>query len=98
MFPLARRAGRGFIWSTGNGDESDGCWSAAGEVVLWVFFFLWAVWILNAFLPPAPDQTSFEAYLGRQLTPNDSGAAAQSRMRDAREPWQQRPGEDDRSP
>jgi len=80
-----------------NGDDSNGRWSAAGEVVLWVFFFLWAVWIFNALLPPAPDRTAFEAYLGQQLSqPSGSGAAAaQSRMRDAREPWQQRPGEDD---
>jgi len=80
----------------GNGDASDGRWAAAGEVVLWLFFFLWAVWLFNAFLPPAPDQTAFEAYLGQQFgQQNGATADAQSRMRDAREPWQQRPGEED---
>jgi len=61
-------------------------WSGAGEVVLWVIFYFWAVWIFNAFLPPKPEQTPFETYLGNQAwDQNDGRAAAQSRTPEARE-------------
>jgi len=61
-------------------------WSVAGEVVLWVIFYFWAVWIFNAFLPAKPDQTPFEAYMGKQLwAQSDGSATAQSRTPEARE-------------
>jgi hypothetical protein len=49
--------------------ETESRWWGVGQVVLWVVFYFWAVWILNAFLPPKPEQTPFETYLGKQVTP-----------------------------
>ncbi|HTY86063.1 MAG TPA: hypothetical protein VMB80_01250 [Candidatus Acidoferrum sp.] len=66
--------------------KTESRWSVAGEVILWVIFYFWAVWIFNAFLPPKPDQTPFEAYVGKQLwQPADGSAAAQARTPEAQE-------------
>ena len=73
-FRLARPAGRGFTGSMSNRDDADSRWSAAGELLLWVLFFFWAVWIFNAFLPPKSDQTVFETYLGQQFGAPGGGA------------------------
>ena len=54
-------------------------WWEAGEVVLWVVFYFWAVWIFNAFLPPKPEQTPFETYLGNQLRQQTDGGASAER-------------------
>ena len=57
----------------GNAHESERRWAGIGEVVLCVVFYFWAVWIFNAFLPPKPEQTPFEAYLKNQMWEQDSG-------------------------
>lgn len=59
----------------GNFHETQRRWSGAGEVVLWVVFYFWAVWIFNAFLPPKPQQTPFEAYLKNQIQEQNDGGA-----------------------
>jgi hypothetical protein len=65
-------------------------WQGTGEVVLWVIYFFWAVWLFNAFLPPQPDQTPFETYLGRQLMRQPSGhAGAQPWTPEARDQAEQ---------
>jgi hypothetical protein len=51
-------------------------WPGAGEVILWVIYLFWAVWVFNALLPPRPEQTPFETYLGRQLLAQPRGHAA----------------------
>jgi hypothetical protein len=48
-------------------------WHGAGEVVLWAIYFFWAVWVVNALLPPKPEQTPFESYLGQQLGQRSGG-------------------------
>jgi len=58
-----------------NAHEIKKRWRAAGEVILWVIYFLWAVWVFNALLPPKPEQTPFENYLGRQMKRLDVGSA-----------------------
>lgn len=61
-------------------------WQGAGEVILWAIYFFWAVWVFNAFLPPRPEQTPFETYLGRQLQrPTGSRAGAQPWTPEARD-------------
>jgi hypothetical protein len=50
-------------------------WRAAGEVILWVIYFLWAVWVFNALLPPTPEHTLFETYLEKQMRGPDFGRA-----------------------
>jgi hypothetical protein len=50
----------------GNVRETESRWWGVGEFVLWVVFYFCAVWIFNALLPPKPEQTPFEAYLGKQ--------------------------------
>jgi hypothetical protein len=42
---------------------------------VWVIFYFWAVWIFNAFLPPTPEQTPFETYLGKQAGRQAEGGA-----------------------
>jgi hypothetical protein len=96
-FALARAAGRGFIESMANGDDIDGRWSAAGELMVWIIFFFWAVWLFNAFLPPRSESTAFEAYLGQQFgqqpgPPNGGSSPAQSRMPGDRDRGEQQPG------
>ncbi len=63
----------------GNPHQNERRWTGLGEVVLWVVFYFWAVWLFNAFLPPKPEQTPFEAYLKNQIREqNDRGARSQS--------------------
>ena len=57
----------GFILTVDNAREIEKRWRGAGEVVLWFIYFFWAVWVFNALLPPKPEQTPFEVYLGKQL-------------------------------
>jgi hypothetical protein len=59
--------------------ETKSRWWGAGEFVLWVVFYFWAVWIFNAFLPPKPEQTPFEAYLGNQVREQTDGGASAER-------------------
>jgi len=66
-FRLAEAPGREFILVMDNVHKSEGRWRVAGEVLLWVVYLFWAVWLFNAFLPPKPEQTPFEIYLGKQL-------------------------------
>ncbi len=63
----------------GNVHETEKRWSRAGEVVLWVVFYFWAVWIFNAFLPPKPDQTPFEVYLKNQIQEQNDDRARSGR-------------------
>ena len=56
-----------------SGDDIDRRWSAAGELMVWIIFFFWAVWLFNAFLPPKSESTAFEAYFGQQLGPPNGG-------------------------
>jgi len=70
----------------GNVCKTESRWPGAGEVVLWVVFYFWSVWIFNAFLPPKPDQTPFEAYMGKELwAQSDGSATAQSRTPEAQD-------------
>lgn len=50
-----------------NVHKSERRWRVAGEVLLWAVYLFWAVWLFNTFLPPEPEQTPFEIYLGKQL-------------------------------
>jgi len=59
-------------------------WTGIGEVVLWIVFYFWAVWIFNAFLPARPDRTPVESYLGKQLWER-TGATAGAQSAEARE-------------
>ena len=43
-------------------------WRTAGEILLWMVYLFWAVWLINAFLPPKPEQTLFEVYMGKQMS------------------------------
>ena len=67
LIPLAWMPVTGFILTVDNARENEKRWRGAGEVVLWVIYFFWAAWVFNALLPPKPEQTPFESYLGRQL-------------------------------
>jgi hypothetical protein len=76
----------GFILSMDNAPEIEKHWHKAGDVILWVIYFCWAVWVFNALLPPKPEQTLFEDYLGRQLGGQASShASAQPWSAEAKE-------------
>lgn len=66
----------GFILTMDNAPEIAKRRCGAGEVVLWVVYFFWAIWLFAALLPPKPEQTPFEAYLGRQLGGHSGGRAS----------------------
>lgn len=70
---LAQAAWQGFYLSMGEVREPESRWWIVAECILWVLVYFSAVWIFNALLPPKPEQTPFEKYLGRQL----SGAQTQ---------------------
>ena len=55
----------------GKAHETESRWTRVGEVVLWVIFYFWGLWIFNAFLPPKPEQTPFETYLKNQMWGKD---------------------------
>ena len=57
----------------GNAHETKSRWKGVSEVVLWIVFYFWAVWIFNAFLPPKPEQTPFEAYLKNRIRQQNYG-------------------------
>lgn len=80
--------------SVDNRDNIDSRWSAFGELLVWVVFFFWAVWLFNAFLPPKSDQTEFETYLSRMMGQSSSGGAAAtpSRTPNTQDPWEQKQG------
>jgi hypothetical protein len=61
----------------GNLHETENRWTRVGEVVLWVVFYFWAVWIFNAFLPPKPEQTPFESYLKKSISGQNYGGDQQ---------------------
>jgi hypothetical protein len=63
-----------------NTHEIEKRWHGAGDVVLWVVYFFWALWVFDALLPPKPEQTPFETYLGKQL-------GGQSGGRSSAQPW-----------
>ena len=63
----------------GKPNETERRWTQVGEVVLWVVFYFWAVWIFNAFLPPKPEQTPFEAYLKDKTWEQNYGGASSER-------------------
>jgi len=65
----------GFYLSMGNARQTESRWTGVGEVVLWVVFYFWAVWIFNALLPPKPEQTPFEAYLKNRISEQNYGGA-----------------------
>ena len=69
----------GFYLSMDNVHETERRWWGVGEFVLWIVFYFWAVWIFNAFLPPKPEQTPFETYLGNQLRQQTDGGASAER-------------------
>jgi hypothetical protein len=66
----------GFILTMNSAPEIAKRWRGAGEVVLWAVYFFWAVWLFAALLPPKPEQTPFEAYLGKQLGGHSSSHAS----------------------
>ena len=72
-FPLAQ-VGRAWVYlSMGNVHETESRWWGVGEFVLWVIFYFWAVWTFSLFLPPKPEQTPFEVYLGKQIGQQTEG-------------------------
>jgi hypothetical protein len=63
-----------------NAQENRKRWKVAGEVVFWVICYFWAVWIINALLPPKPAQSPFETFVSGQLNQQVSGhSPAQTR-------------------
>ena len=73
-----------------NGPEIDKPWLALGELVLWAICFCWAVLLFNAFLPPTPEETPLESYLGRQFQRQAGGHfSAQPPSSEGEEPTQQ---------
>ena len=65
-------------------------WRGAGEVMLWLIYFIWAVWVFDALLPPKPEQTPFETYLSRQMRgPNGGRAGTQPWTPEARDQAEQ---------
>ncbi len=79
--PLAQVAWHGLYLSMGKVYQTESRWWGVGEFVVWVIFYFWAVWILNAFLPPRSEQTPFEAYLGKQVRQQTEGGAWAERDR-----------------
>jgi hypothetical protein len=61
----------------GDVHETESRWWGVAEFVLWVVFYFSAVWIFNAFLPPKPEQTPFETYLGKQVRQTEGGGQAE---------------------
>jgi hypothetical protein len=59
----------------GTPHETKSRWMGVGEVLLWVVFYFWAVWIFNALLPPKPEQTPFETYLKNRISEQNDGGA-----------------------
>jgi hypothetical protein len=59
----------------GNDHEAESRWWGVGEFVVWVVLYFWAVWTFNALLPPTPEQTPFETYLGKQVGQQTEGGA-----------------------
>jgi hypothetical protein len=66
----------GFILTMDNAHKVANRWRGAGDVVMWVIYFFWALWVFDALLPPKPEQTPFESYFGRQLGQRPSGQAS----------------------
>jgi hypothetical protein len=66
-------AGTRFYLSMADAHETESRWTGVGEVILWVVFYFWAVWIFNAFLPPKPEQTPFETYLKNTISEQNYG-------------------------
>jgi len=59
-------------------------WQVAGEAVFWVVCYFWAVWLLNALLPPQPAVTPFDALVNSQLGQQVSGhSSTQGRSAEA---------------
>jgi hypothetical protein len=77
--PLAQVVKHAFYLSMGNLHETESRWTRVGEVVLWIVFYFWAVWIFNAFLPPKPEQTPFETYLKNTISEQNYGGASSER-------------------
>jgi hypothetical protein len=63
----------------GNLHDTESRWWKVGEVVLWVVFYFSAVWIFDALLPPKPEQTPFETYLGKQVRQQTDGGTSAER-------------------
>jgi hypothetical protein len=72
---LAQLVGRVFIVIMGETQEPESRWAKIGEVALWVIFYFCAVWLLDALLPPKPEQTPFEVYLKGQVQGQYKGSA-----------------------
>ena len=69
-----------------NAHRTEKSWRGAGEVLLWLIYFFWAVWVFNAFLPPKPEKTPFETFLGRQMGgPGEGRGDVQSWSPEARD-------------
>ena len=69
------------------GDDIDTRWSSFGELLMWIAFFFWAVWLFNEFLPARSDQTAFDSYFSQFSGSPDQGAAgAPSRRPDMQDP------------
>ena len=74
--PLAQVARRGLHLGMSKLHETESRWWGVCEFVLWVFFYFCAVWIFNALLPPKPEQTPFETYLGKQVRQQTGGGSS----------------------
>ena len=48
--------------------------------VLSLVYFFWAMWLLDTFLPPKPDETPLEEFLGKQLMQPQDKQAAKDRL------------------
>jgi hypothetical protein len=68
-------------------DDIDTRWSSFGELLVWIVFFFWTVWLFNAFVPSKSDQTSFDSYIS-QLggSPKQGAAGAPSQRPDMQDP------------
>jgi hypothetical protein len=69
----------------GETHEPESRWAKIGEIILWVVFYFCAVWILDALLPPKPEQTPFEAYLKGQVQGQYKGDAQSDRDQQSNE-------------
>jgi len=72
---LAQVRWRRFHLGMGDARETESRWRGIGEVLVWVVFYFWAVWIFNALLPPRPEQTPFESYLKNKVWEQNYGDA-----------------------
>jgi hypothetical protein len=76
----------GFILIVDNNPEIKERWHVAGNVILWVVFYFWAVWVFDALLPARSEQTPFETYLeGQAQGYTSGGASAQSQTPEAKD-------------